>query len=618
MNLASFTRALRGEPNTKFLVFTTGEEPPLEENWLLNLELTDDVFYADQDSLWLSELGLSYEYNKLTTEHSSFFTTQKRRNALKKLLSGHDSMDTVPYRILAVITGADCRLDAILEQSLAELGAGEATKYMEIQACHLDTFLWKAVQKHYGYIADAPSVKDFAFRLFQSCYLMTLDSECSKSVRLNDEALVFLKRFKDSRKYGPAFEQCSQMVSAALEVESDLAKRKLETLGDLDFFKQIDIHILTELVTRVKARTISAADCSNLVRARRQTFWYERLAHAYFAIDMASRFLQTLGDTNLAVNSLTDGFRCYTVSISDWINLYRKFIYHARSAEQNDLLRELQTMVENFYSNRCLLPLNNLRQEKLDSQTQWIVPGIPRQDHFFADNIQGILDKGKKVFVIISDALRYEAAEELGERIPAQFARENARFVFNEVRKGARAKDLEDAMRWLVNASMIFPVPRVEEPALPLKARENRKIFKLYTSDAGMLRRLAELPPGVLLNNQDVFSDFKGRFAENFVAQQFQAMGISPVCYWANSTGRAEVDFLIQWENAVVPVEVKSGLNLHAQSLQTYRRKYSPEISLRISMQNLKFDAGLLNLPLYLLNELPRLMTEAKAMSCRL
>lgn len=413
-------RVLRGEPNTKFLVFTTGEEPPLEENWLLNLELTYDVFYADQDSLWLSELGLSYEYNKLTTDHSNFFTTQKRRNALKKLLSGHDSIDAVRYKILAVITGADCRLDAILEQLLAELAGGGDTKYTEIQTCHLDSFLWKAVQKHYGYFSDVPSVKDFAFRLFQGCYFMTLDSECSKSVRLNDEALVFLKRFKDNRKYGPAFEQCSLMVSAALELESDLAKRKLETLGDLDFFKQIDIHILTELVTRVKARTISATDCSNIVRARRQTFWYERLEHAYLAVDMASRFLQTMSDTNLSVDSLADGFKCYTNQYFRLDQLYRKFIYHAMSSEQNDLLCELQTMVENFYSNRYLLPLNNLWQEKLDFQTQWDVPGISRQDHFFADNIQGILDKDKKVFVIISDALRYEVAEELCERLTAE------------------------------------------------------------------------------------------------------------------------------------------------------------------------------------------------------
>ena len=413
-------RVLRAEPDTRFLIFTAGEEPPLEENWLLNLELTYDVFYADQDSLWLSELGLSYEYSQLTVDHSGFFVTQKRRAALKKILSGHDSMDAVRRKMLSVITGTDCRLDAILEQLLAELAADGDTKYKEIQACRLDGFLWKEVQRHYGYLSDAPSVKDFTFRLFQGCYFMTLDSECPKATRLNDEALVFLKRFKDSRKYGHSFEQCSGMVASALDLEADLMKRKLEMLGDLDFFKQIDIHILTELVTRVKARTISASDCSNIVRARRQTFWYDRLEHAYLAADAASQFLQTLSDTNLAVESLIDGFKCYTNQYFRLDQLYRKFIRHVMLSEQNDLLCDLQTVVENFYSNRYLLPLNNLWQEKLDAQSHWDVPGVPRQDRFFADNIQGVLDKGKKVFVIISDGLRYEIAEELRERLTVE------------------------------------------------------------------------------------------------------------------------------------------------------------------------------------------------------
>lgn len=413
-------RVLRAEPDTRFLIFTAGEAPPDEENWLLNLELTYDVFYADQASLWLGELGLNYEYAALTTNHSEFFLTAEYRNALRKILSGHDSMDGIRRKMLAVLAGADCRLDAILEQLLAELAAGGKAKYAAIQNCRLDSFLWEEVRSHYGCRSAAPSVKDFAFRLFQGCYFMTLDADCPPDVRLNEEALVFLKRFKDSRKYGKAFERCADMVASALDLEADLAKRKLENLGDLDFFKQIDIHILTELAVRVRERTIPSSECSAAVRARRHTFWYDRLAHAYLAVDAASRFLQTMTDTRLAVDSLIDGFKCYTAQYFRLDQLYRKFIYHAMLSEQNDLLRDLQTMVENFYSNCCLLPLNNLWQEKLSEQSHWNVPGVPRQDHFFRDNIQGILSRGKKVFVIISDALRYEVAEEICERLTAE------------------------------------------------------------------------------------------------------------------------------------------------------------------------------------------------------
>ena len=196
--------------------------------------------------------------------------------------------------------------------------------------------------------------------------------------------------------------------------------------------------------------------------------------------------------------------------------------------------------------------------------------------------------------------------------IPVQFARENRKFIFNEVRSGARAKDLEDALQWLINASMVLPVKNVENPEIPLKAYEDRKTFKLYPSDVGILRRLARLPYQAVLAGEDVFSNFKGKLAENFVLQQLRTMKYDPVCYWTNAGGRAEVDFLIQNGNQVIPIETKSGLNLKAQSLRTYRSKYHPEIAIRTSMSNLRLDNGLLNIPLYLLSELPRMLKFAQ------
>lgn len=192
--------------------------------------------------------------------------------------------------------------------------------------------------------------------------------------------------------------------------------------------------------------------------------------------------------------------------------------------------------------------------------------------------------------------------------IPAQFARENKRFFFSEVREGARARDLEDAMQWLLNASMIYSVQRVNKPELPLLVYADRKIFKLYLADVGVLRRLARLDPGPILNSQDVFSDFNGRLAENFVLEQLQSMKISPICYWTSESGRAEVDFLIQNEDRVIPIETKSGMNVKAKSLRMYREKYKPKLAVRFSMQNLRLDGGLLNVPLYLIGEFPRLL----------
>ncbi len=201
--------------------------------------------------------------------------------------------------------------------------------------------------------------------------------------------------------------------------------------------------------------------------------------------------------------------------------------------------------------------------------------------------------------------------------IPSQFAKENRRFIFGEVRHGARAKDLEDSLQWLIGASMVQTVCAVSSPEYPLTAVMEKNTFKLYPSDVGILRKLARISPAVIVNSQDIFSDFKGRLAENLVLEQFCALGINPVCYWYNNKGKAEVDFLIQDDNRLVPVEVKSGLSVNAKSLRFYRDTFRPQLAIRTSMKNLRLDDGLLNIPLYLLGELPRLLELARANSLK-
>lgn len=199
----------------------------------------------------------------------------------------------------------------------------------------------------------------------------------------------------------------------------------------------------------------------------------------------------------------------------------------------------------------------------------------------------------------------------LWKSIPAQLARENVRFVYGEAKVGARAKDLEDALRWLQEAGLVCRVSRIEKPESPLAAHEDRKSFKLYLTDTGLLRRLAMIPAESVLINQDIFREYKGRLAENFVLQQLTAAKVHPVYYWT-SGNMAEVDFVIQQDTHIIPVEVKSGLNVRAQSLKVYRDKYTPDYALRFSMQNLKKDDGLLNIPLYLIGQYRHLLMDGK------
>jgi hypothetical protein len=287
-----------------------------------------------------------------------------------------------------------------------------------------------------------------------------------------------------------------------------------------------------------------------------------------------------------------------------------------------EYLRAIAPMLAEFCATLALGPVNDALAGKLERHLrEYLVLGgmpavlsrfIETGDVFAADEVlNDVLTAYELDFSKHAPAKDIPKLFLIWKSIPEQLAREQAKFLYGEVRSGARAKDLEDALRWLQEAGLVCKVNNVTTPRLPLSAYEDRRCFKLYLSDLGVLRKLAKLPPSALINASDVFGEFKGRLIENFVLQQLRCAGFDPLCYWT-SLARAEVDFLIQDETRVVPVEVKSGLNRTARSLRVYRAKYLPELSVRASLLNLKLDAGLLNIPLYLMNEFPRLLALAR------
>ena len=184
--------------------------------------------------------------------------------------------------------------------------------------------------------------------------------------------------------------------------------------------------------------------------------------------------------------------------------------------------------------------------------------------------------------------------------IPDQLAKENSKFVYGHVKSGARAKDLDDAMQWLLSAGMVYKVNKIEKPAIPLSAYANQSYFKLYLADVGLLRRMARLPAAVIFQEAGSYTEFKGALAENYVLNELINLHGEVPYYWM-SGNTAEVDFVAQFDERIVPIEVKSTINVKARSLRVYRDKYQPEVSVRTSLLNLKRDDGLLNLPLYLL-----------------
>jgi len=192
----------------------------------------------------------------------------------------------------------------------------------------------------------------------------------------------------------------------------------------------------------------------------------------------------------------------------------------------------------------------------------------------------------------------------LWNSIPSQLAKENRKFIFSHIKQGARARDYELAMSWLIDCGLIHKVNRATKPAIPLKAYEDFSAFKLYLSDIGLLAAMGDIDVKTLLEGNTIFQEFKGALTEQYVLQQLITQKDWATYYWSADNGRAEIDFLVQLKGDILPIEVKAEENLKAKSLKIFVEQYKPVTAVRSSMSDFRKEDWLTNLPLYAIHEL--------------
>ena len=196
------------------------------------------------------------------------------------------------------------------------------------------------------------------------------------------------------------------------------------------------------------------------------------------------------------------------------------------------------------------------------------------------------------------------------ESIPLHLSREKKKFMYREIKTGARASAYENALDWLVNTGLVYKVDRVNDAKLPLAAYASREAFKIYMLDTGLLSAAAGLDIKTFYEPDPlVFKEFKGAITEQFVLQELKTLqanssGRLPVFYWGKDEGKSEVDFVVQWENEVIPIEVKSGIHKKSKSLDIYRELYRPARSVRASLNNYGEMKGMYSIPLYMIASL--------------
>ncbi|MCM1189051.1 MAG: ATP-binding protein [bacterium] len=221
-----------------------------------------------------------------------------------------------------------------------------------------------------------------------------------------------------------------------------------------------------------------------------------------------------------------------------------------------------------------------------------------------------ILDAYERDFAKHPASGEFPKISMIWKSVPSQLARENKKFIYKAVKEGARAREYEDALHWLVNARLVHKIYRSSAPGLPIAAYDDLSAFKIYLVDVGLLRRLAQLAPTAFGEGNRLFTEFKGALTENFILQSLITQFEVVPRYWSRSNPPYEIDFLIQRENDIFPVEVKSDANIAGKSLKKFKELFPDQVKLRVrfSLNNLKLDDDVLNIPLFMVDHTDRLI----------
>lgn len=404
-------RILREEPNQKFLLYKHAEKPEDAQNWLLDVLLANAEFHAEQWALTLSELGLGSEFSEITKEHEFFFKSKERKEKLKALHCENVSPKQIRMKMLFVISKAEGDINSVVESLLHEYALGKNEMMNAISKSKLDGFLYDRMQEAYGYSSSTPNVKDFIINTFERSFANDMDSAANSGTG----AKIFLNQWKNDVRYAADFEKISNEVADILKIEDKVYQKDYMSLVAVDYFEAIDKRIIAALIEDLRKRTINPKEVFDIITQRRTMKWYKKYENLYQALWYAAAFVEMVEkEGHFTVNSISTGIENYTNTWYKIDQYYRKFIYNLKVSGQVSGFEKLLEDIENLYSNKYLLNMNDSWQQQIDKKTVWEFDCIDRQRDFYHKYVEC---SKTKLCVIISDALRYEIGDELASRI---------------------------------------------------------------------------------------------------------------------------------------------------------------------------------------------------------
>lgn len=402
------------QPKQRFLLYQPKEKPKKESNWLLDLLLSNHEFHTEASSLYLQDLGLPQEFKSLIEKHEAFFINQKRLDDLKALLEPEDRDDKIRLKMLSILCSCEPEWEKVLYALFAESLKGKNDKYKAIERVVLRGFLWETIERKYNYKSPNPAIKDFLLQLIQDDFERSYPEG---KPTLNKDAYIFVNRWKENIKSSPIFYDWSKELEKDLNIEDAIQSHSIESLLNADTYSVIDKKIILGIRTHITENTLSNYILQDWIEKRRVKFFFNDYKNIYEALGYASTLLDEIRKADLRIENPKDGFEKYEKQWFKIDRLYRKYIFTSEQSEHSSLLKDLTGQIEKAYSNTFLLKLGDNWQAVVDKMTDWRIEGILSQTRFYTQWIAPYTQRNKRIFVIISDALRYESAVELRENI---------------------------------------------------------------------------------------------------------------------------------------------------------------------------------------------------------
>ena len=403
------------QPKRGFLIYSKDKEPKAADNWLLDLQMEGLIFFADMASLYATECNIPLELKgRIVDEHLKFFKVVKNRTKLASIIRPGMNSAEIISNMLAVAVNTTIATYDQLTYILADEYINEKTDMLDkLEEYNLLSTYWEMVEDAFGYNANR-RIKDLVVVLFSDELASILDRG-----NLTNEAHIFMRDWRDSRQFGPMYKKWAELLETELNIMQQIKGEPIERLVRIETFPCVDKIIAQYLRKEVKAGTITTERVEAIVDERRNKIFFSVAQHTINAMLEARRLFEAVEKkmTGLTIISAEDGFKQYVNDLYVIDQHYRHFFREAKVAESTNLINDITPRVEQVYTNSFLDTLASKWQPVIDAMTKWSVPGFSSQRSFYNMNVKSFVDKEKRLFVIISDALRYETMKELEQRI---------------------------------------------------------------------------------------------------------------------------------------------------------------------------------------------------------